>query len=202
MLSKIYENYKNMELANKYKTILDNYHINTPLRLAHFFAQIHHESNLKPISENLNYSAKGLLSTFSKYFNANTANLNARKPENIANIVYANRMGNNGVNDGWKYRGRGFIQITGKDNYTMLSKDTRIDYLNNPDLLLNEADAMISALWFWNKNKLNTYADKDDVKGLTKRINGGYNGLDHRTELLNKYKAYFLAQEVRCGKAM
>ena len=202
MLSKIYENYKNMELANKYKSLLNSYYVNTPLRLAHFFAQIEHESGLKPISENLNYSAKGLLSTFSKYFNANTANLNARKPENIANIVYANRMGNNAVNDGWKYRGRGFIQITGKNNYLLLSKDTRIDYLNNPDLLLNEADSMISALWYWNKNKLNAYADKDDIKGLTKRINGGYNGLDHRTKLLNKYKAYFLAQEVRYGKAL
>jgi len=180
-----------MELKEKYKTFLNNYHINTPLRLAHFFAQIHHESNLKPISENLNYSANGLRKIFRKYFTDLDSIKFQRKPESIANIVYANRMGNNGINEGWKYRGRGFIQITGKDNYSMLSKDTRIDYLNNPDLLLNEADAMISALWFWNKNKLNTYADKDDIKGITKRINGGYNGLEHRTELLKQYKAMF-----------
>jgi len=185
-------NIKIMELHIKYKSLLNNYYVNTPLRLAHFFAQIEHESGLKPISENLNYSAKGLLSTFSKYFNANTANLNARKPENIANIVYANRMGNNSVNEGWKYRGRGFIQITGKNNYLLLSKDTRIDYLTNPDLLLNEADSMISALWYWKRINGNKLADADNVKAITKAINGGYNGLEHRIELLKKYKSIFM----------
>lgn len=181
-----------MELIKKYQTLLNNYSINTPLRLAHFFAQLEHESGLKPISENLNYSASGLLKTFKKYFNTlNIANQYARQPEKIANRVYANRMGNGSElsGDGWKYRGRGFIQITGKNNYTMLSKDTRIDYLKNPDLLLNESDAMISALWFWNTNKLNRFADKDDVLGLTKAINGGVNGLEHRKELTKKYKA-------------
>lgn len=183
-----------MNLAKKYRTILNNYHINTPLRLAHFFAQIEHESNLKPVSENLNYSSKLLLQVFKKYFpTKELAEAYARQPEKIANKVYANRMlnGNEASGDGWKYRGRGFIQITGKANYIMLSKDTGIDYLNNPDLLLTEADSMISALWFWKKNGLNKYADMDNIKTITKRINGGYNGYEHRRELLEKYKVVF-----------
>ena len=118
----------------------------------------------------------------------------ARQPDKIANKVYANRMmnGNEASGDGWKYRGRGFIQITGKENYSNLTKDTGIDYLNNPDLLLNEADSMISALWFWNSKRLNSYADNDNIKEITRRINGGYNGLEHRKSLLEKYKAIFI----------
>lgn len=179
-------------IHEKYKSLLNSYHVNTPLRLAHFLAQTEHESGLKPIAENLNYSASGLLATFGKYFNnsPNEAKKYERQPEKIANRVYANRMGNGNEasGDGWKYRGRGFIQITGKDNYLMLSKDTRIDCLNNPDLLLQEANAMISALWFWNKHKLNELADKDDILGITKKINGGTNGLEHRKKLLEKWK--------------
>ena len=154
-------------------------------------AQIEHESNLKPISENLNYSAEGLVKTFKKYFpNPQLANAYARQPQKIANRVYASRMGNGNEasGEGWKFRGRGFIQITGKNNYTVLSKDTRVDFLSNPDLLLQESNSMISALWFWNVNKLNVLADKDDVVSVTKRINGGTNGLDHRRQLLAKYK--------------
>lgn len=178
-----------MSLATKYKSLLNSYGVNTKLRLAHFFAQIEHESNLKPIAENLNYSANGLRKTFGKYFTDLEAIKYQRKPEQIANRVYANRMGNgnDASGDGWKFRGRGFIQITGKNNYILLSKDTRIDFANNPDLLLNEANAMISALWFWNANKLNFFADSDDINMITKRINGGFNGLEHRKELLQKY---------------
>lgn len=178
-----------MKLNEKYKTLFDSYGINTKLRIAHFMAQIEHESGLKPISENLNYSAKGLMQTFGKYFDTEESLLYARKPEKIANRVYANRMGNGDEKsgEGWKYRGRGFIQITGKYNYIMLSKDTRINFLDNPDLLLTEANSLISALWFWNKHKLNLLADKNDIKGITRIINGGYNGLTHRKELLNKY---------------
>ena len=95
--------------------------------------------------------------------------------------------GDESSGEGWKYRGRGFIQLTGKNNYTELSEDTGIDYVNNPDLLLNEADAMIAALWFWNKRNLNKYADQNNIKEVTRRINGGYNGLAHRQELLDKY---------------
>lgn len=182
-----------MKLANKYKTLLKENKINTPLRLAHFFAQIEHESGLKPISENLNYSANGLRRVFKKYFTDLETIAYARQPEKIANRVYANRMenGNEETGDGWKYRGRGFIQITGKSNYKELTNDTGIDYLNNPDLLLNEVDSMISALWFWNKRNLNKYADQDNIKEITRRINGGYNGLLHRKKLLLKYKTIF-----------
>ena len=176
-------------LSQKYKSLLNNYGINTKLRLAHFFAQIEHESGLKPISENLNYSSIGLRNTFPTHFTELEALHYHRKPEQIANRAYANRMGNGNEasGEGWKFRGRGFIQITGKNNYTLLSKDTRIDYLNNPDLLLNEADAMISALWYWSKNDLNKFADKDDIITITKRINGGLNGIEHRKELFEKY---------------
>ena len=179
-----------MELAKKYKTLLEKYEINTPLRLAHFFAQIHHESNLKPINENLNYSAERLLQIFPKYFDEKLAEEYSRQPQRIANRIYANRMGNGDEKsgDGWKYRGKGFIQLTGKNNYQALTKDTGIDYLNNPDKLLVEADAMIAALWFWSKNKINALADKDDIIGVTKRINGGTIGLAHRRQLLTEYK--------------
>lgn len=178
-----------MELLNKYKTLLAKYEINTIRRKAMFLAQLDHESGLKPISENLNYSAEGLLKTFKKYFTPEQAKEFARKPEKIANRVYANRMGNGDEcsGDGWKYRGRGFIQLTLKDNYTALSNATGIDYVSNPDLLLNEADAMIAALWYWKTNNINKYADNSDVKGATKVINGGYNGLTDRQAKYEKY---------------
>ena len=178
-----------MSLQTKYKSLFEKNGLNTKLRIAHFMAQIEHESGLKPIAENLNYSAQGLMQTFSKYFTTNEALIFANQPEKIANRVYANRMGNGEEKsgDGWKYRGRGFIQITGKINYFQLANDTDLDCLKNPDLLLQEANAMISALWFWNKAGLNKLADKNDIKGITKRINGGTIGLAHRQELFNKY---------------
>lgn len=179
-----------MKLQDKYKTLFEKYGLTTDLRIAHFMAQIEHESGLKPISENLNYSAQGLIQTFSKYFTTNESLLFARKPEKIANRVYSNRMGNGDEKsgEGWKYRGRGFLQITGKSNYFRLSNDTDIDFLKNPNLLLEEPNALISALWFWNLKGLNELADKDDLKGITRKINGGYNGLEHRTKLLAKWK--------------
>lgn len=178
----------------KYKELLDKYLINTPLRLSHFFAQIEHESGLKPREENLNYSADRLLVVFPKYFDENNVYDYARKPIMIASRVYKNRMGNGSEasGDGWKYRGRGFIQLTGKDNYTEFSKATGINCVNDPDLLLKEENAMLSALWFWNKRNLSILADKDDLKNITRRINGGYNGLEHRKELLNLYKEIFI----------
>lgn len=180
-----------MSLQEKYKTLFERYEVNTPLRIAHFMAQIDHESGLKPISENLSYSAKGLMKTFKKYFpNEPLANFYARKPEMIANRVYADRMmnGNEASGDGWKYRGRGFLQITGKENYHRLANDTLIEFLENPDLLLEEVNAIISALWFWQKNRINDLADKNDIVAITKRINGGTNGLTHRKELFEKYR--------------
>ncbi len=180
-----------MKLHEKYKSLFEKYELNTSLRIAHFMAQIDHESGLKPISENLNYSSIGLVNTFSKYFGEGKM-LSfgyAHKPEKIANRVYANRMGNGDENsgEGWKYRGRGFIQITGKENYHRLSNDTDLDCLKNPDLLLEEPNAMLSALWFWNLKGLNALADKNDIILITKRINGGLNGIEHRKELLKKY---------------
>lgn len=177
-------------LHEKYKSLLQANGITTKLRLSHFMGQLEHESNLKPISENLNYSSEGLLKEFPRYFNGLKAIQYRRQPEKIANRVYSNRMGNGDENsgEGWKYRGRGFIQITGKENYFKLSNDTDLDCLKNPDLLLEEANAMVSALWFWKSKGLNALADNDDVKGITKRINGGMNGLADRIEKVNNWK--------------
>jgi putative chitinase len=182
---------KVLEIIGKYPTLLTKYGLTTTLRKAHFFAQIAHESHLLPISENLNYSAKGLLSTFSKYFKTEAdAKAYERQPEKIANRVYANRMGNGDEKsgDGWKFRGRGFIQITGKNNYESLSKDTSQDFIKNPEALLTEANSLLSALWFWKKNNLNLLADQDNVTEITKKINGGDNGLADRKALLVKFK--------------
>tara|TARA_R110002012_G_scaffold311694_1_gene521387 strand:+ start:1879 stop:2436 length:558 start_codon:yes stop_codon:yes gene_type:complete len=179
-----------MELYEKYKSKFKDFEVNSYLRKVHFMAQIEHESNLKPVSENLNYSESALLRVFGKYFTEETAKEYARQPEKIANIVYANRMGNDDTDsgDGWSYRGKGFIQLTGKNNYKSLSEFTGIDYVSNPEMLLNEPDAMIAALWFWKVNNINKYADNDDLRNVTRRINGGYNGISHRTELLKKWK--------------
>jgi len=184
-------------LEKKYNSILNNADINTKLRLSHFFSQIHHESNLKPISESLYYktvaSARNAFKTPFENKTDEFVTSYLRNSEKMANYVYQNRMsnGNEASGDGWKYRGRGFIQITGKYNYKKLSISTGVDYVNNPDLLLNEADAMISAIWYWTKINGNKYADMDDILTITKLINGGKNGLTHRKELLKKYKKEF-----------
>ena len=191
-------------LQDKYKTLLNKYKINTPLRLSHFLSQLEHESDLKPVEENLNYSAKRMLEVFKYDFDINRDKWLSPKekekvkellghPDRIANFVYANQNGNGNEasGDGWRFRGRGFLQITGRSNYIALSIDTGIDYVNNPDLLLNEADSMISSLWFWNKHNLNALADKDDIMRITRIINGAYNGLSHRIALLNKYKKLY-----------
>ena len=139
--------------------------------------------------ENLNYSSKALRAVFGKYFKTtNQANNYARKPQKIANKVYANRMGNGSETsgDGWKYRGRGLIQLTGKNNYKDFSKWIGNDgVIDDPDLVATEY-AVHSAVFYWDKKKLNKIADQDDVRKMTKRINGGLNGLSHRKELLNK----------------
>ncbi len=176
--------------VNLLDNILNANGIDTKERVNMFLAQCGHESGGFTItSENLNYSAKGLRSTFPKYFKSESEALSyERKPEKIANKVYANRMGNSDENsgDGWKYRGAGFIQLTGKVNYEAFSKDMGIDALNNPDLVRNDLTIAIkSAIWFWNKNNLNKYCDNNDFIGLTKKINGGINGLTDRE---TKYK--------------
>jgi putative chitinase len=176
-------------------TILPKFGIDTPLRKAHFLAQVAHESGgLQFIQENLNYSAQGLRSVFGKYFpTIEIANTYARKPEKIANRVYADRMGNGNEasGDGWKFRGRGLIQLTGKDNYQKFGQDNGIDCVKNPDLLLQPEWALTSACWFWKKKNLNEFADKDDLIMVTKRINGGTHGLNDRQQYLNSFKSIY-----------
>ena len=173
--------------------VLPEYKIDTPLRICHFLAQILHESgHLKYKCENLNYSAESLRKVFPKYFKtAEIAQQYARKPEKIANRVYANRMGNGNEasGDGWKYRGRGILELTGYINYKTCGQDLGIDLENNPSSIIIDPvlDVKI-ACWFWNKNKLNELADKDDIISITKKINGGLNGISDRCKILNLAK--------------
>ena len=167
--------------------VLPQYEIDTPNRVAAFIAQCGHESaGFTVLQENLNYSADGLRKIFGKYFpTAELAKQYARKPEMIANRVYGNRMGNGDEEsgDGYMYRGRGIVQITGKNNYSKCSIalfEDESNLLENPDLLLEPHYAMHSACWFWNASHLNSLADSGDIKTMTKRINGGYIGLEDR----------------------
>lgn len=167
--------------------------ITTNLRLAHFLAQCSHESgDFKAVSENLNYSSKGLQATFGKYFPGNLADLYARQPEKIASRVYANRMGNGDEKsrDGWKFRGRGYIQLTGKSNYESFTKFIGEDCVANPDLVATKYP-LASAAFFFNNNKLWSICDKGateaDVTAVTKRVNGGTNGLADRLKHFNQY---------------
>lgn len=163
-------------------------------RAAHFFAQTAHESgNFKAFSENLNYSSDGLVKIFGKYFNAGNAPNYARNPEKIANRVYANRMGNGDEKsgDGWKYRGRGALQLTGKDNYKAFSKYLgKPEIMDNPDLVATTY-AFESAMFFFEKNNLWAICDKgvsdSSILALTKKINGGTHGLADRKEKSIKY---------------
>lgn len=166
----------------------------TPFKAAHFFAQTSHETGgYKLFSENLNYSAQGLQKTFGKYFTKELATSYAKQPEKIANRVYSSRMGNGdeASGDGWKYRGRGALQLTGKDNYIAFSKYlNKPEIITNPDLVATDY-SFDSAMFFFDKNKLWTICDKgvDDttILALTKRINGGTNGLEDRKHLTKKF---------------
>ena len=174
-----------------------NYYKMTPERAAHFFAQTAHETGeYKLFSENLNYSATGLQGVFGKYFPGTLEESYARQPEKIANRVYADRMGNGNEasGDGWKYRGRGALQLTGKSNYKAFA-----DYLGKPEIMDNpdlvaSTYAFESAMFFFDRNKLWSICDQGvndaSILALTKRINGGTNGLDHRKQLTNKYYGY------------
>jgi putative chitinase len=172
--------------------------LTTPLRRAHFLSQCSHESNnFNSVRENLNYSETGLRSTFPAYFShGGSAGNYARKPVAIANRVYANRLGNGGEfsGDGYKYRGRGYIQITGKDNYGMFSAYCHDDCLADPDLIATKYPLQ-SAIWFFNVNRLWLICDKGCadavVKQLTKRINGGDIGLEERISLFSEYYQFF-----------
>lgn len=199
-----------------FNTIPKNFGIDTPLRMAALLAQVGHESGgLTLIEENLNYSAEGLANTFPKryalklpskdgskrpqnglyaknnvgrYLPSTLAIKIARKPVLIASWTYADRMGNGSVEsqEGWKYKGRGLIALTGKANYAELTLNTGIDFVSNPDLLKEPAYALISACFFWKSNNLNRFADKKDIVSLSKVINGGIIGLEHRKALYEK----------------
>jgi putative chitinase len=168
--------------------------IDTSLEVAHFLAQCEHESaGFKAIQENLNYGAKGLLGIFKKYFPTEAKALQyERKPEKIANLIYGNRMGNGDEvsGDGYKFRGRGYIQLTGKNNYIAFGKAINEDIVANPDLVATKYP-LLSAAWFWSSKGLNVLANKgaDDanVTAITKKVNGGIIGLSDRIKHFKKY---------------
>ena len=165
-------------------SILPEYEINTPQRVAAFLAQCAHESGgFVFLKENLNYKAPSLRKVFPKYFPDDaTASAYANKPERIANRVYANRMGNGDESsgDGWRYCGRGLIQLTGKDNYTFFAASLDIPVEEASEYLQTFEGAVQSACFFWEQNNLNKWADAGDILTLTKRINGGTIGLEDR----------------------
>lgn len=173
--------------------VVTKYNITNPLRLAHFMSQIAHESgDFKFVTENLNYSKESLLKVFPKYFNASNVDAYARNPEKIGSRVYANRMGNGDETskEGFKFRGRGFLQLTGKDNYSAFSKFIGEDCVSNPDLVATKYP-MDSAIWFFDKNKLWDICDKgstpDIVTLVTKRVNGGTHGIDDRKQKFSTF---------------
>ena len=181
---------------NTIKKAMEFYKL-TPVRAAHFFAQTSHETGgFKAFAENLNYSADGLKNTFGKYFPGNLNELYTRNPEKIANRVYGSRMGNGDEKsgDGYKFRGRGALQLTGKDNYKAFS-----DYLKKPEIMTNPdlvatTYSFESAMFFFDKNKLWSICDQGvtdaSILALTKRINGGTHGLEDRNQKTKKYYEY------------
>lgn len=182
------------QVIEQIPTVIEKFKIHTPLRLSHFLSQVAHESgNFKHTVENLNYSDKALVAVFGKYFNEDSATEYARQPEKIANKVYANRMenGDEASGDGWKFRGRGYIQLTGKHNYSKFNDFVEDDVLENPDLVA-EKYPLLSAAWFWSSNSLNQLSDggsdEETVKKVTKRVNGGHIGLEDR---LKHFKEFY-----------
>jgi putative chitinase len=172
--------------------VMKTFGIDTPVELAHFLSQCGHESaGFKVVNENLNYSAKGLLGIFKKYFPTQAlAEQYQRKPEKIANRVYASRMGNGdeASGEGFKFRGRGFIQLTGKQNYTAFGKAIGVDIAANPDLVASKYP-LLSAAWFFSKNCLAKCKDASDasVLAVTKCVNGGTIGLADRQKHFKEY---------------
>ncbi len=181
-------------VLNELPIVMEKFGISNPTRLAHFLSQVAHESgNFKFVNENLNYGAKGLLSIFKKYFPTEAlAKAYERKPEKIANKVYASRMGNGdeASGEGYKFRGRGYIQLTGKDNYKAFSDFIGEDCVANPDLVATKYP-LTSAAFFFHKNKLWDICDKghshDVVTAVTKRVNGGTIGLEDRIKHFEEY---------------
>ena len=178
--------------------ILPLWDINTIPRVAGFIAQCGHESGgFRVVSENLNYSAKALNTIFPKYFKraGRDANEYHRQPRKIANVIYANRMDNGDTDsgDGWRFRGGGILQLTGRYNYTKFGEEVEMSPEEAVEYVRTKKGALDSACWFWDTNDINKYADARDVKGATKRINGGYIGLEDRQ------KHYTHAMEVLGG---
>lgn len=196
ILSALAPTNKNIDIwVQAMNTILPKYDIVTPKRLAAFLAQTAHESaGFTAVRENLNYSAKGLMKTWPARFNQATAVAYARQPEKIANKVYANRMGNGdeASGDGWRYRGRGLIQTTGKANYTKLAQYIKKSLEETIEYCETVEGAVESACFYWASNNLNAIADTGDMAALTRRINGGVIGLADR---LDKYKKTLEALE-------
>lgn len=177
-------------LVESLETLASKYEIHG-LRLAHFLAQTAHESGgFRVIEENLNYSADGLTKIFPKYFKDKDPNDYARQPEKIANVVYASRMGNGDTasGDGYRFRGRGLIQLTGKANYSGFAADSGVSVDEAVKYLSTPQGAVESAAWFWHKNGLNKLADADDVTAVTKKINGGTIGLEDRQKHTSEFK--------------
>lgn len=181
---------------NQIPSVMDKFEINTLLRLTHFLAQCAHESgSFKLVTENLNYSADGLQKIFGRYFPGNLAVSYARNPEKIGSRIYALRMGNGdeASEEGYTYRGRGYIQLTGKNNYKKFGDSVGIDVVSNPDLVATTYP-LLSAGWFFKTNGLNEIADlgatPEIITKITKKINGGTNGLDDR--ILKFFKIYTL----------
>lgn len=189
----------------KYKNVLDSYQINTPLRLSHFFAQYYAECRLIPKRESLYYrSIKSLRKTFKTPFKGKSNAFVSQylcNTEKCANYVYANRGGNRNEasGDGFKYRGAGGFQHTGFNQFYKMSIDLGLDFLENPELLLQDYYSILGACWYWNKNNLNKFADKDNLDAISDIINigsltdkvGDANGYDHRKEALKLMKKHF-----------
>ena len=178
---------------NELQGVCTKYKITSPLRLAHFLAQCDHESgHFKHVSENLSYSLEALLRVFPKYFNIGNVERYIHQPIDIAARVYANRMGNGDEAslEGWLYRGRGYIQLTGKDNYSAFDATVTDNLILNPEIVGTKYP-LESAAWFWNSRKLNEVADRgadqNVIADVTKAINGGYHGLENRQKCFDKY---------------
>ena len=168
-------------------TAMNRYQIVGSKRVAAFIAQVGHESGqLTRLVENLNYSADVLRKTWPSRFDVDLASAVARKPAQIANIAYSNRMGNTATGDGWKYRGRGLIHITGKNNYRECGEALGLDLIAHPELLEKPQHACMSAAWFWATNGLNTLADAGTFEAITQGVNGGQNGAADRQTLYAK----------------
>jgi putative chitinase len=191
MLNKLHNKIP-IQVLNELGDVMKQFNITNSFRLTHFLAQVAHESgNFRFVRENLNYSTEGLLKVFPRYFDRNTAPLYARKPEQIANIVYESRMGNGNRNtgDGWRFRGRGYLQLTGRTNYKAFSEHIGdVNIMINPDLIATKYP-LTSAGWFFEKNKLWTICDQGvdlaTIRRVSQRVNGGFNGISDRVSKTN-----------------